>query len=176
MKRRLFKGNPKDAWTESGASGTGQWTDPLVFPGQDGQPGPRGADGPQGAQGPPGPAGSAGPQGIQGPSGATGATGATGPAGSKGDTGDQGPQGVPGTSGTQGPQGTPGPPGVADPLAIWRVGCIYTSVDPTDPATMFGGTWLSIGGFVLAGYLQGDPNFGTPGQQQTGTRAITPTG
>jgi hypothetical protein len=49
-------------------------------------------------------------------------------------------------------------------LAIYPVGAIYISTAVVNPGTIFGGTWVAYGqGQVLAGYLSGDPNFGTPG-------------
>ena len=47
-------------------------------------------------------------------------------------------------------------------LAIYPVGSVYTSVDPTSPATLFGGTWAVFGeGRALVGYKSGDGDFGT---------------
>ena len=50
--------------------------------------------------------------------------------------------------------------------AIYPVGCIYTSTVATNPATVFGfGTWVAYAqGQVMAGFLSGDPDFGSTGQ------------
>jgi hypothetical protein len=49
-------------------------------------------------------------------------------------------------------------------LAAWPVGSIYSNkTDSTNPGTLFGGTWVAIEGYVVAGYKSGDANFGTPG-------------
>jgi hypothetical protein len=51
---------------------------------------------------------------------------------------------------------------VAQILAlVYPVGCIYTSIDSTSPATVFGfGTWAAFGaGRVLVGLDSGDANF-----------------
>lgn len=46
----------------------------------------------------------------------------------------------------------------------WPVGSVHISVVATNPADTIGyGTWASLGGYVLVGYLAGDPDFGTPG-------------
>ena len=47
------------------------------------------------------------------------------------------------------------------------VGAIYTSTVSTNPAATFGyGTWVAFGaGKVLVGYLNGDSDFGTGGNQ-----------
>ena len=47
-------------------------------------------------------------------------------------------------------------------LAIYPVGSVYTSVDSTSPATLFGGTWEAFGeGRALVGFKNGDSDFGT---------------
>jgi hypothetical protein len=48
---------------------------------------------------------------------------------------------------------------------VYPVGCIYTTISATSPATTFGmGTWALHGaGRVLVGYSSGDPLFGTVG-------------
>lgn len=97
----------------------------------------------------------------------------TGPQGPTGATGAQGPQGNTGTAGSQGPQGAPGDP--LSVLAAYPVGAVYTSVVSTNPGTLFGGTWQTIGGFLLAGYASGDADWGTPGATG-GARTSTPTG
>ena len=50
----------------------------------------------------------------------------------------------------------------------WPVGAIYSSVDDTNPADIFGyGTWVEFGsGRVMVGYAEGDSDFGTV--EQTG--------
>ena len=48
---------------------------------------------------------------------------------------------------------------------IYPIGSIYTSVSPTSPATLFGGTWERFGnGKVLAGVDESDDAFKTVGQ------------
>jgi hypothetical protein len=48
---------------------------------------------------------------------------------------------------------------------VFPIGSVYTSTSvSTNPNTVLGfGTWVAIGGQVLAGYATGDINFGTPG-------------
>ena len=69
--------------------------------------------------------------------------------GDKGDTGATGPQGPKGDTGATGPQGPQGPQG--EKVNPYPVGSIYMSVNSTNPATLFGGTWESIGGKFLLG-------------------------
>jgi microcystin-dependent protein len=45
-------------------------------------------------------------------------------------------------------------------LAVYPVGCIYTSIANTDPATLFGGSWVAFGaGRVLVGIDAGQSEF-----------------
>lgn len=47
-------------------------------------------------------------------------------------------------------------------LLIYPIGCIYESVISTSPATLFGGTWATLGaGRVLVGIDAADPDFDT---------------
>ena len=48
---------------------------------------------------------------------------------------------------------------------MYPVGSIYTSVNPTSPATLFGGTWEQIKGKFLVGLddSQGEEDFNTAG-------------
>lgn len=56
---------------------------------------------------------------------------------------------------------------------LYPVGCIYTSVDATDPGTLFGGTWAAFGaGRVPIGVNAADARFDTP-QETGGTDQIT---
>jgi microcystin-dependent protein len=41
------------------------------------------------------------------------------------------------------------------------VGSYYTSEDPEDPGTIFGGTWIRVNGKVLVGVDEADPDFDT---------------
>ena len=45
-------------------------------------------------------------------------------------------------------------------LAVYPVGCVYTSISNTNPSSLFGGTWTSFGaGKVLVGLDSGDGDF-----------------
>lgn len=104
--------------------------------------------------------GTPGAQGPQGPAGAAGAAGAQGPQGIQGTAGAAGAQGIQGIPGETGPEGPPGAGGVT--LAdVYRIGHIYMSADPTNPATLFGfGTWVAFGaGRVLVGFDAGQSEF-----------------
>ena len=131
-----------------------------------GDTGPQGVKGDTGPQGPKGATGATGPQGPRGPQGATGATG---PKGDKGDTGPQGPQGPKGDTGATGPQGPRGPQG--EKVNPYPVGSIYMSVNSTNPATLFGGTWESIGGRFLLG-ANSTYRAGTTGGEATHTLTV----
>lgn len=48
-------------------------------------------------------------------------------------------------------------------LAAYPVGAVYQSLDPTDPGTLFGGTWLRIKGRMLVGVDEVDPDFASAG-------------
>jgi len=62
-------------------------------------------------------------------------------------------------------------------LAMHPVGCIYTSVVSTSPATLFGGTWAAFGaGRVLVGIDSADTSFDVveeTGGAKTRTLALT---
>lgn len=154
-------------------------TGPQGPQGPRGETGPQGPKGDTGAQGQKGDKGDTGPQGPQGPQGEKGDKGNTGPQGPKGDTGATGPKGDTGAAGTQGVQGATGPQGPRGPkgetgltgpqgpkgdtgpqgpqgpqgekVNPYPVGSIYMSVNSTNPAALFGGTWVSIGGRFLLG-------------------------
>jgi hypothetical protein len=51
---------------------------------------------------------------------------------------------------------------LVDPLDLMLpIGSFYISIDPTDPGTIFGGTWAAVEGKFIAGYKAGDADFGT---------------
>jgi microcystin-dependent protein len=48
--------------------------------------------------------------------------------------------------------------------AVHPVGSYYTSDDPTDPGTLFGGTWARIKGLVVVGVDEADTSFDVVGE------------
>lgn len=61
--------------------------------------------------------------------------------------------------------------------AVYPVGCIYQSEDPTNPATVFGfGTWTALGaGRVLVGYDAADTDFNAA-RKTVGAKAVASAG
>lgn len=59
-------------------------------------------------------------------------------------------------------------------LDVYPIGSIYTSVSPTNPGELFGGTWVSFGaGRVLVGLNALDPDFNTV-EETGGAKTNTP--
>jgi microcystin-dependent protein len=56
----------------------------------------------------------------------------------------------------------------------YPVGCVYSSVDPTNPAILFGfGTWVAFGaGRVLVGVDPGDPDWDAA-EKTSGAKTVT---
>jgi hypothetical protein len=103
-------------------------------------------EGSQGPKGDPGETGPQGPQGVPGQDGAPGAAGATGPTGPQGIKGDTGATGSEGPAGPAGADGSGGATLAEVLLAVFPVGCLYTTTVNTNPASLFGfGTWAIFG-------------------------------